>query len=294
MGNTTTTAVAPASPPDVAVGQHGTQTTSAHESQPEPTIPAGWIEPISLLTLWLAIATTGLVIYTARLWRATTDLAKDAKSTSDSQAEKMERSIQEAARAAKAMEGVAGSMAVNAAQIVRSVEITEQMAETQREFSKIQMRAYVAILIGGGLYQDRGLRFQADPLLVNRGNTVARHVRFKIAADVLPIPLPDTFKYPLPKEWGGGNILDPMQDGAITAIAPGRVDDDMALSVKNGIGDMGLYVWGVVEYMDVFKQRHRRTFAQRVWWIPSAFDGEGNPTGWQVRGLYLPDHNRGN
>jgi hypothetical protein len=103
MGNTTSPAVVRTSPPNVAVGHPGAQSASTKESPAEPFISGNLNDPIVLLTLWLAIATTGLWIYTARLWRATVEVAKDAKVSAETQAGKMERSIEHAARAADAM-----------------------------------------------------------------------------------------------------------------------------------------------------------------------------------------------
>lgn len=249
-------------------------------------------DPVAVYSLILAISTSLLCAFTGALWWATYKLSKDAKDSATAQADKMDQSVRQASRSAKAMEGVAVSMAVNAAQIVRSVEITDGIAKVQRDFSKMQMRAYVSVLIGGGLYQDHNLRFQCDPVLLNSGNTPARDVRFKIAADVLPFNLPPDFRFPMPREWGGGNILDPQQSGSLTAVVPERIPDAEAEDVKRGVGEKSLYVWGIIEYRDVFKKRHRRTFAQRIYWIASAFDDDGNPTGWSTRGIYLPAHNR--
>ncbi len=51
----------------------------------------------------LVVATTGLWAFTAALWKATVGLSRDAKKSGADQAERMERSITEAARAAEAM-----------------------------------------------------------------------------------------------------------------------------------------------------------------------------------------------
>jgi len=48
-----------------------------------------------------------------------------------------------------------------------------------------------------------GIRFEPGIRIENRGNTPARNIRFSIAADVLPFPLPEGFDFPLPVDLAG-------------------------------------------------------------------------------------------
>lgn len=91
-------------------------------------------------TLALSIFTFILFVFTGLLWWVTLQLSKDAKRSGEAQSGKMEASIREASRAATAMENLAVSAANNAT-------ITHEMY-------KKQMRAYIAVETGGGVYQD--------------------------------------------------------------------------------------------------------------------------------------------
>ena len=291
-GSAPRAAVAPQSKAAEPLRDHQPQSAGTEQRPPEPSWETIIYDPIAVFTLLLVLGTFALGAFTYRLWRATITLAGDSKASGETQAEKMERSIGEAAKAATAMEGVAASMVINAEQIVQSVGISRDIANQQRIFSQMQMRAYISVLIGDGLYQDQNLRFQAEPAILNSGHTPALNVRWRIAADILPVPIPADFKYPLPKEILGGSIVDPQQHGTLSAVVPDRVDDLEVEAIKHGVGK-SLYVWGVIAYEDVFGRTRRRTFSQQMYWVPLGRTPEGSVRG-EIRGKYLAKHNRGN
>ena len=66
------------------------------------------------LTFALVAVTLGLAIYTAKLYRATVGLGKDAKSTSERQAAEMEKSLTIAKEAAEATQKAAEAAELNA------------------------------------------------------------------------------------------------------------------------------------------------------------------------------------
>jgi hypothetical protein len=235
-------------------------------------------EPVALATVLLVFVTAGLWIGTLLLWRATVRLARESKEGAELQAGKLERS-------ASAMERVADSMKVNATQIVRSVDM-------QRRFGEMQLRAHVTVLIGQSVHQDENLRFESRPRLLNTGHTAASNVRWRIAADVLTVPIASDFRFPLPAGVAcGGSILGPQQDGFMQAVVSQRVDDDVAQKAKRGMG-YSLYVWGYVSYEDQFRTTHRCTFAQQVWWEPyQTSEGKLSEI---LRVAYLARHNRAN
>jgi hypothetical protein len=253
--------------------------TAAKDGQIAAYIPAArhWLnrvlsDPVSVFTLILAISTIGLWLSTRRLWRGAEAQARDFK-----------RSVAEASRSADAMRDVATAMD-------KSVQNSEIVVSQQRRFGEMQMRAYLSVLIGGATFQERerNWRFEAAPLLKNTGNTTARKIKWRIAAAILPIPLPDDFKYPLPPPQKGTGIIGSYQDGTMSGIVPDFVDDAAVIEIKRGIGS-SLFVWGYVRYEDVFGKLHRNTFAQQLWWSPG-------PNGGQevIRGLHLGKHNRSN
>ena len=66
----------------------------AGQHQPESIWQATFHDPIAFYTACLVLVTGLLWFFTARLWRATVDLGKDAKEAAASQGERMERSIE--------------------------------------------------------------------------------------------------------------------------------------------------------------------------------------------------------
>lgn len=64
------------------------------------------------------------------------------------------------------------------------------------------------------------------------------------------------------------------------------VPDEEVAAVKRG-HEKGLFVWGVVSYRDVFGTRHRTTYCQQLYWIPTAPEET-------VMGVFLDRHNRAN
>jgi hypothetical protein len=238
-------------------------------------------EPVAFATVLLVVVTAGLWICTFLLWRATVRLAKDSKEGAELQAEKLERS-------AGAMERVAGSMEINAAKIVESVGY-------QETFGQMQMRAYVSVLLDG-IYQDDTHIFEARPVLRNTGHTPAHGIKWRIKADILPVPLPDNFDFPLPDDAPGGGILNPQQTGFMSAFLDKdkfpdqRVPEDELDAIKRADG-RGFYTWGIVTYRDAFGVERYTKFAHILQWLPTGeVDDKGRPI-FHGSGRYLHRHN---
>jgi hypothetical protein len=208
------------------------------------------------------------------------------------QSSDISRSVSEAAKSAAAMESVAKSMAVNAEQVIESVKIMGDDAEVQRTFGMMNMRAYIDVVIGGALYQTPNLRFQAEPFMKNTGNTPARKIGWRIAADILPVPLPADFSFPLPpKSSTGSNVLGSLQGGGMVAVVPDRVADADVAAIKGG-HPKALYVWGVITYEDMFRKKHTTEFAQQLYWERTGEVREDGTAPEIVKGFHLERHNR--
>jgi hypothetical protein len=191
------------------------------------------------------------------------------------QSKAMERSIAEANRLASAMENAAKDIAVSARAATDSVAaVKERTAQ--------QMRAYLSVIVGSGVYQERekNFKFQGKPLLVNTGNTPAHKVTFRASAAILPVPLPDDFAFPLPAAGIGGPVIGPHQNYTITPVVQDFCDDADVESIKRGDGK-ALCAWGIVTYTDVFEQPQETQFCQIITWLP---DGK-------VWVYYPPRHN---
>ena len=250
--------------------------------------PDWWI---ATFTAALFLATTGLWIFTAFMWLATRRIALGA----ETQAQDFKASIAEANRAATAMEGVAQSMATNTEQMVLSVATNREIATRQKLFGEIQTRAYISVLIGGATFQvrDKNLKFAASPLILNTGHTPAFKLKWRIAAGILPVPMPDDFRYPIPFNSKGSAILGPQQNGSMVAVVPDFVNDDMVQIIKRG-ERQSLYVWGTLRYEDIFGRLHRCTFAQQLYWTQSGPETQNWEIPEIIRGWHLNEHNRTN
>ena len=250
---------------------------STEQRPPEASWNGWYDDPLLFFTFVLAVATVILGISTTLLWLTTRKLAIDTKEAGDAQASKMERS-------ATAMEGVKDSMAINAAQIVRSVDM-------QRRFGQMQLRPYLTVLVGQGEYQDENLRFAVRPKVLNTGHTPARDVRWRIGIEIVSPEQSAEFKFPLPSA-AGGNMISPHQEYFLSAILDRRVDD--ADAIRDGDIQKGMvFVYGCVSYRDNMKRRYLTTFAQQVWRQLDR-DPVGNIKGSHLRGRYLYKHNRAN
>lgn len=244
---------------------------------PEAGWDRWWDHPVDVFTFVLCVATVLLGVSTTLLWLATQRIAKDSEASGKTQAEKMERS-------AVAMEGVRDAMAINASEIVRSVDL-------QRRYGQMQLRPYLTVLVGEGFYQDKNLRFQIRPKILNTGHTPAKDVRWRIGIEVLSPADAETFRYPLPPTIGG-NMIAPHQDYLLNALLDRRVDD--ADAIRDGDASKGIIlVYGCVSYRDSMKRRYLTTFAQQVsWHIELGFRGKIKVA--RLRGSYLFKHNRAN
>jgi hypothetical protein len=136
--------------------------------------------------------------------------------TSLGQAESMQKSVAEAARLASAMEVVSKEIAISAKAATASVSSIN-----------LQMRAYLCVVIGGALYQERtkNIKFQPSPSIVNAGLTPAHKVAFKVVAAILPRPLPDDFTFPLPDAFTSGAVIGPRQTTNVNPLVDEFCDD---------------------------------------------------------------------
>ena len=74
--------------------------------------------------------------------------------------------------------------------------------------------------------------------------------------------------------------MGPQQNAILSGIVEGYCDDSKVVDVKIGKGE-SVYVWGVVDYEDVFGESHVTRFCQTVMWTPDD----------KVIGFYIPMHN---
>jgi len=166
--------------------------------------------------------------------------------------------------------------------------LMRQTVVSAEEFSKRELRAYLAVAVGEALYQERrvrplsDLKFEARPLLINTGRTPAHKIKFKARAAILPVPLPTNTNLPEIHDFDQSDaMLSANQSANMFAVVDGFCEDDEVDVIKDGSSGKGLFVWGLVTYEDVFGISHHTRFCQHVYWTMSG----------QIRGIYVPGKN---
>lgn len=203
-------------------------------------------------------------------------LRRTVKAAAD-RGEAMERSIKEANRLAEAMEAVASDIEESTKAAIESVAVT-------RERTAQQMRAYMCVEVGNAYYQERtkDIKFAGETVMINVGNTPAYNLRFRAKAAVLPFPLPDDFPFSVPGTTSSGSVLGPHQKMNIVQAVDDFVPDQEVDNIRLVNSGKALYIWGVIEYADVFKQPQTTRFCQLLFWLPDLKT---------VKGAYITRHN---
>jgi hypothetical protein len=187
----------------------------------------------------------------------------------------MRASIAEANRAARAMEGIAVSMATSVESVKKSVQVSREIADQQKLIGGLQSRAYLSVQFDHAIYQDAAHVFEAMAIVVNRGNTPAYDVTFKTAADILPYPTPHDFDFAIPAANIGTSVS--MIASGLTKIIRRRVVDPVAEDqieiIKSGTGTRILKMWGVINYRDAFNEQRYTNFAFNIYWAGKRPDG---------------------
>ncbi len=255
------------------------RTASAAETAPQGEQESSWLLAHLTPDWLLTYSTIALMLFTALLWRATRQAVIGG-----------ERAVEAAVAAAGAAKDQAVALTKTAATMEAlakasqaSSETTIAMAATQRDFWQRQLRAYLAVEVGGAVYQvgEKNLRFEVKPVLVNTGHTPAYRVAVSARAEVISIPVTDSFNFYVPDPIEGtGSVVGQGQQRGLSAILDYFVDEQEVEAIKRG-RPRALCAWGTVRYVDVFDVPHEVRFCHTVYWLP---DGS-------VRGHYAPHGN---
>lgn len=223
-----------------------------------------------MLKLFAGLAAIALLLYALfsfLLWYSMHKLSSFAKD----RVEDIRAMVAESARSAAAMGKIADSVSAGLEGTSKGFIAIEQLSAKQQELSKMQSRSYLSVLIGEGTAQDeRGLVFEARPVLENNGMTPARKISYWARADILPWPLPLDFSFPKTEATTlSAGVLAPRQSFVLPIRLPFRVPADEVNEIKRGTGEpqRRLSVWGEVTYEDVFGDPHVTRFCQGLYWI---------------------------
>lgn len=256
-----------------------TEQESAQEKQSRQDQSSAnwWMVKLTGIIMLIAALQTFVFGLQARRLRQTVEKMDEI---ARSQTEDMKASIAQATRSAAAMEKVAADIAVSSKAATESVETLKQRTAQQ-------MRAYITVVIGNAVYQNRanGLRFQVMPVVLNAGATPAYKLSYSMRADILPHTLPQDYQLPPLPQPVGESILGPHQQIILVegSIVDGFVPDQDVDAIMHLTGERALFAWGVIIYEDIFGQQHQTEFCHRMQWIPSG-----------VFGIYTPGRNRAN
>jgi hypothetical protein len=187
---------------------------------------------------------------------------EDARKSSESSARDVQASIAEAVKSAHAMGQVAVSMA-------ESTTINREIAARQKLAMVLESRAYLSAGLNFAMFQDDNHVFEVQAIMRNHGNTPAYDVTFRSVSQIIPLPIPDDFAFPLPDETAGTSVsfMAPGTNKLITHSLPIRVPDDQVNDIKRGIPPRGLAMWGTVKYRDAFAEIRHLKFAFIVFWV---------------------------
>jgi hypothetical protein len=144
------------------------------------------------------------------------------------------------------------------------------LGKEQSNTSRAELRAYLSVVVGGAVYQERarGLKFEAKPVILNNGKTPAYNVRYRARAEVLTDSVSKTFVFTAPPDTPHSQAsIGPQENRILSAVLDHFVADNEIQDIKSGNGK-ALWVWGIVHYDDVFKCPRFTQFCQRLAWLP--------------------------
>jgi hypothetical protein len=209
-----------------------------------------WTDPLSIFTGLLVGVTAVLAVFTYLLWNSATK-------ASDRQAMEMKDSLriaQESTDAAK-----------------QSANASMNMVATMERNARTELRAFVGI--------ERIFIIEKSPLAAkvyirNSGKTIAREVKITIGGMLYTVAMPDFDS----GDKQGKIIIMPNEICGFTPDLTCKSGDYTAFRL-DGFGI--IYVWGRIDYLDVFNDSHWTTFRMR--------HGERVPDGWLTK--YCDDGN---
>ena len=181
----------------------------------------------------------------------------------------LKKTVEDSSEQSKAMKRHIGEAS-------RSADAMEDIATKIQEGNKAILRAYLTVTVGGiHLFQERkgpgqaDLKFETRPNLTNTGNTHAHNVSIRIAADILPIPIPTKFQFPVPEsEIKNAGIVGAHQTMVLAGTVEDFVPDQEIGMIKEGV-TKALCTWGLITYDDIFGVRHQTKFGQWITWNPN-------------------------
>ena len=171
---------------------------------------------------------------------------------------------------------VAGATAVQALALIITIIV---MIRTTRKQLRAHIAAEAPVVIPQDITAHR--RYEVRLNIRNVGNTPGYNVTFNTHVDILPIPLPEKFDFPLsPTPHIGTGTIFPNQAFTINGFLDKMCSAEEIIEIKNAT-TKGLYIYGIVSYRDTFKKIRHTEFSEHFEWL---MDGT-------VKGNYTKKHN---
>ncbi len=166
--------------------------------------------------------------------------------------------------------------------------LTRQAILSSEESSKIELRAYIVVVLNSGSYQDHDneIKFEGSPAIQNTGKTPAHNVKYRTNSAVIKEPLAPRYNFAPGQDAAGEYVLGMNQNYVLHIVAQDFVDPKDVTDIMEGKG-RAFYYWGVIDYDDVFGESHFTEFCHRIFFYP---DTE-KPGQFRVNGTYIAGKN---
>jgi hypothetical protein len=155
------------------------------------------------------------------------------------------------------------------------------LGKEQSETTRAQLRAYLSVVVGTAIYQERSkdLMFEAKPSILNNGQTPAYNVRYSAKAEILSDSVAASYIFREPSAAPQSqSSIGPRENRLMGVLLGYHVADSEIQDILDGKGK-ALWVWGIVYYDDVFRRPHFTQFCQRITWLKDRSNIYGNYDG---------------
>jgi len=152
--------------------------------------------------------------------------------------------------------------------IVQAIRLKETIG-VMHDTGERQLRAYISITPGLVIEQDdaNNIRFEFQPWIKNTGQTPAYEVKYSARSVISTYPLPDDFTFPVVGTgvYTSSSVLGSGEQ-LFAVIAADSMYATAELAAIKAPGNRRIWVYGTVEYTDVFEKKRSTKFCFFILW----------------------------